>query len=311
MPLTAVYQAMGGETLEVGSRVRWTLAPASVYDRGLARRVGGGELPVVVLGDAVLYGDESSEGDWMAGVVLSVTGVRLTWRPVPGEPGSYTSDGDDPVLETVHRMTEEQDVDAFDQHVVTLQVDDDTVLPPPDPDQAQDFDPEEASRRAMDARRQQDATGRALEALADAAERTYGQQAAVTRQRGRSAASVVPHRDGGAAVHWARSSWEPDGVRLQVGDGVWELPAAPPTADVLAEFLDAAASGRVTEDVMDVGGPGRLVADLETTVVAEDGRVWTARERFAPTPLGEDEYVGYGDGFERFERGRHRYLPWD
>lgn len=118
-----------------------------------------------------------------------------------------------------------------------------------------------------------------LEALADAAVLRYGDVAGIARAIERSAITIEPHRRGTASVRWARSMEDEDGISVVVGYGHWWFPATLSAVRDVFALLDAAATGRVAEEVVDLGtGDSASTRSLSTRL---PGTVRTRRARRA------------------------------
>lgn len=242
----------------------------------------------------------------VTGTVVAIDGLRYTRVPTPGLAGTYTWDTSQPTAQALGSVGESAEV-GFDQFRVVLDVPDDTQLP------AYQLSAETIVQRERDAQavnrnreRMRDAVGVLLEALADDAQRRYAHVARASRAADRSAMSVEPHRDGAASIRWVRSSGDADGITVHVGDGTWHVAASSTDAALVRIFLDAAAAGRVSEQVRPVGSPAQR---LETEVLAEDARAWTSAINCAPFEF--DGVVAVPRPlWDRVRRGEHRYAPW-
>lgn len=234
--------------------------------------------------------------------------MRASRRPVsPGHtPG--TPRGRPPVRSVLvgEATVGETTAAEFDEYRVALDVPDDTLLP------AYRLSAETIAQRERDAQvakrnreRMRDGIGVLLEALADDAQRRYAHVARASRAADRSAMTVEPHRDGAAAIRWARSAADTDGITVHVGDGTWHVPASGTDAALVRIFLEAATAGRVCEHVRPVGSPAQRLA---TEVLAQDGRAWTAAISFRP--FESDGVMAVARPlWERVQRGEHRYSP--
>jgi hypothetical protein len=163
----------------------------------------------------------------------------------------------------------------------------------------------EVRTRERNRERTQDPVGLLLEALADDAQKRYAALAQAVRATDKSAFSVTPLRPDAAAVHWARSEVEADAIQVHVGGGQWTLPASIAHADIVRILLDAAVRGWVDEHVRPHGA-GQL---LETEVLAQDGRSWTATKT-VEVFQGDGFFAAPGGLWDRVQRGNHRYEPW-
>lgn len=291
-------QACCGRAFRVGEVVTWTLLAAdpaqTISGPARFREEHHGQTP-----------DEVPHWE-VTGTVRAITGVTYPLRPVTGEPRSFVV----AVTETPHVVA----LDAVEaatgcdvsEYVIEVDVAEGYELPPfvPDPSVAQHH--AAMAREAERGRaRMADAVGAALESAADHAEAAFGSVADIVRESERSAVTIVPHREGATAVRWARSVREDDGIGIHTGEGSWWLPATIENAELAAVFVDAAAHGRVREDVVRLEGQNRR---LDTRVAGEDGREWTASVTVEPLVTGETMLV-WGD-WSRVERGSVTYQAW-
>jgi hypothetical protein len=242
----------------------------------------------------------------VTGTVAAIDGLRYARIPTPGLAGAYTWDTSQPMAQALGSVGESSEV-GFDQFRVILHVPDDTPLP------SFQLSAETIAQRDRDAlaatrnrERMRDEAGVLLEALADEAQRRYAHVARVSRAADRSATTIEPLRDGAASIRWVRSAGDVDGITVHVGDGTWHLPASSTDAALVTTFLDAAAAGRVSEHVRPAGSPAQR---LETEVLADDGRTWTAT--ISCEPFGLDGVRAVARPlWDRVQRGEHRYIPW-
>lgn len=183
----------------------------------------------------------------VSGTVESITGVSYVAVPEPGYTRSFIQTSTVESSRPVEGVGTADDIDAHDYRV-ELTIADDTELPAYVPwvdAETQRTDDERRTARATDA------VGVMLRRLADFTESRYGHLAQITRATDRPAVTIVPHREGAAAIHWARSDLEErDGLHIEVGEGSWSYPASVTRVATLANFLDAAVYGRVEERVV-------------------------------------------------------------
>lgn len=244
----------------------------------------------------------------VTGVVRAITGVAYPLLPVAGEPRSYTLDTRHPEFTSLHEVSGTADSDLA-EYVVELDVDDSVVLPSFVRSREEiAWRDDQAHTEARSRARMEDAVGAVLEAVADYAEEQYASLASIIRDRARSAVTVEPHRSGATGVHWARSAQDDDGIAVHTGDGSWWFSATIPHAAVVRTFLDAAASGRVVEDVADLGGRRKR---LDTRVEGEGDQRWVASTVLEPFLTDSGTMVALGDEWERAQRGRHTYPAWN
>lgn len=244
----------------------------------------------------------------VSGLVAAITGVSYPSIPVAGQPGTRTADTAHPRLHTLSSLGSGDDAGLSD-YLVLLDVPEDTELPHFVPSTERREQREREARTAgLREARSHDGLGVLLRALADDAERRFGALARILRSEDAAAVTIEPQRTAAAALHWMRSAEEgADGIRVQLGDGVWNLPADQEQAELLREFLDAAADGRVEEQLLPGDdGPG----PMRTVVTAADGRSWTATtDRLTRFGAGA-VFAMAGPLARRLERGDHRYAPW-
>ncbi|TFC90900.1 MULTISPECIES: hypothetical protein [Cryobacterium] len=242
----------------------------------------------------------------VTGTVSAIEGLRYARIPTPGLAGVHTWDTSQPTSQALGSVGEPAEP-AFDQFRVILDVPDDTTLPAfqlgANTIAQSERDAHTANRNRE---RMRDEVGVLLEALADDAQRRYADVARASRAADRSAMTVEPHRNGAASIRWIRSAGDVDGITVQVGEGTWRLPAARTDAAFVSTFLEAAAAGRVYEHVRPVGSPAQR---LETEVLADDGRAWTAAISCEPIEFGRVMAVARPLS-DRVQRGEHRYTPW-
>lgn len=244
----------------------------------------------------------------VTGTVRGITGVTYPQLPVTGEPRSFVPDTDHPSL-TVLSEVEGAASTEFFEYLVEFDVADDCALPRfVVSEWAKEQQQAAAQETARNRARQEDPVGAVLEATADYAESVLGAVASTVRDRDRSAITIEPHREGATAVRWARSVHDTDGIGIHTGDGSWWLPATVENAALARVFLDAAASGRVSEEVSDRDGTAKR---LDTCVRSADGQKWVSSTDF--DSIGDDEgaMLVFGDTFERVQRGNHVYPPWE
>jgi hypothetical protein len=241
----------------------------------------------------------------VTGSVAAITGIRYPRLPIADEPNAFTRDTSAP---EVHPLTSVGRPDTLDlsEYRVTLHLADEPDLP------AYVMSADHIAQHAIEVRthernreRMQDPVGLALEALADGAQERHAAIAHAVRAPGKSAFTVTPVRPTAASVHWTRSDGETDAIQVQVGDGRWSFPASVAHVEIVSVLLDAAVRGRVEEHVWQHGD----VQLLETEVLAEDGRSWTATQTI---PVFEaDGFFAVPSGlWDRVQRGAHRYDPW-
>ena len=242
----------------------------------------------------------------VTGTVASITGVSYPAIPTPGEARSYTADRSAPTLHPLDSVQEPALVEVSEYRVL-LDVADGSALPVYR-QSAAEIEERECEARTAERRRERmtDQVGVLLESLADEAQRSYAEVAEIRRATDLSAMTVQPLRVDAAAVYWARQSSEAgDVISVQVGDGVWRLPASVDNVAVVRELLDAAVHGRVEEHVRPLESPHRL----DTEAHAADDRSWTATVEFEPF-AADGFFAMPGQLWERLQRGEHRYQPW-
>ncbi|SDT08254.1 DUF6578 domain-containing protein [Microterricola viridarii] len=257
------------------------------------------------------HGEESAETPRLniSGLVAGITGVTYPSVPVAGMPGTRTSDTAHPQLHPLSELGTGDDAEMND-YLVLLDIPGDTVLPlfVPSAERTvhQDREAHTARLRAL---RAQGEVGMLLRALADDAATRLGARARILRSDDAAAVTIEPRRAGAAALHWMRSAEDgADGIRVHLGDGVWNLPADVDQVELLREFLDAAAAGRVEERIVQ-GGDG--FGPLQTVATTADGRSWTATtDRLARFGSG-GVFAMAGPLALRLERGSHRYVAWE
>lgn len=243
----------------------------------------------------------------ISGVVVAITGINYPPLPITGEPGSFTWDTEHPQNCAIQSVGDSGDPE-FEQYRVVLDVAENADLPPYAPGETGKQREADALIEALNHERMHDEIGLSLEALADHAQSRYGNVARITRASDRSAVTAEPHRADATAIHWARSSENDDGIMMSVGDGTWQLSASVADADLVGEFLEAAADGRVEEHVRPGNGKER---QLVTEVLATDGRFWTEVTDYEPFDAGNGVFSVIGPLWDRIQRGEHQYQPWE
>lgn len=253
----------------------------------------------------------------VTGTVRAIYAVTYPLVPIPGEPRRFTSDPSRPThspMERVEAGPSASDIAVFH---VELEVSDADELPGyvEDAEAAARRATEDAARVQLDLMR--DPVGRILEAAADLAEAQFGGWCTVHRSRERSALTVDPEQDRATAIWWVRvppdngaADQDPDltgRIGIHVGYGSWWFPATPENAALPAEFLEAAAHGRVSEHVRDRGADGKR---LETRVEARDGRVWVDSEDLPGPASGIGVALLGGRTIDRLGHGTAPYVPW-
>jgi hypothetical protein len=288
-------QACCGAPFQLGERVSWHL---------VALPPETGALPRFERDDHELTPNDVPH--WpVAGTVAAITGIRFPDLPIAGEPNSYTRDTSAPEF---HSLTSVGEPDALDlsEYRVTLQLADETDLPAhvTSADQiAQQAVEIETHERNLE--RMLDPVGLLLEALADDAQERYPSIAQTVRATDRSAFSVTPLRPNAVSVHWDRSEEETDSIHVLVGNGRWDFPASVAHAEIVRVLLEAAVRGWVEEHLRRQGA----VQLLETEVIAQDDRSWTATETVEV--FEADGFFAVPGGlWDRVQRGNHRYDPW-
>jgi hypothetical protein len=302
-------QACCGSAFRLGDTVTWTVFAADPASSPTA------DLPRFVEEHHDQTPEDVPQAE-VTGRVLTIAGLRYPELPVPGEPRSFVVDTGRPMSTTLSAVgagssgvdDEESATEPFFDYLVELEVADDWVLP--------EFVVSEATRERERAElryaeqnreRMHDPVGAVLEAAAQYAEATFGAVASIVRDRTRSAITVEPHRAGATAVRWARSDHESDGIGIHTGDGSWWLPATVENAGLARVFLDAAAAGRVTEEVVDRDADAKR---CDTWVRSDDGRRWVSSTDVDLVVGDGDLMIVLGDVWERVQRGNHVYLPW-
>ena len=294
-------QACCGSEFRVGGEATWVLSaadPALTPADGLPRFIEE-------------HHDQTAPEvpHWsVTGTVRGITGVTYPALPATGEPRSFVPDTDHPSL-TKLSAVEAATSTGFFEYLVEFDIADGCALPgfvvsDWEREQRQTASQETARNRA----RREDPVGAVLEAAADYAETEFGAVASIVRDVDRSAITIAPHRESATAVRWARSVHDTDGIGIHTGDGSWWLPATVENAALARVFLDAAASGRVTEEVIDRDGVAKR---LDTCVRSDDGQKWVASSDFDPFFGDKGVMVVVGDAFERVQRGNHTYAPWE
>ena len=288
-------QACCGEPFHIGEQVSWPL---------IALPLVADALPQFERDHHDLTPDDVPH--WpVTGTVAAITGIRYPLLPIAGEPDSYIPDTSAPEF---HPLTSVGQPDALDlsEYRVTLHIADTTDLPAyvTSADQIARHQ-DEVLTHERNRVRMLDAVGLLLEALADDAQERYAALARSVRATGKSAFSITPSLPGAAAVHWARSEEETDTIEVQVGDGYWSFPASVAHADIVGVLLDAAVRGWVEEHVRPHGD----VQLLETEVLAQNGRSWTATETVEVFEA-DGFFAAPGGLWDRVQRGHHRYDPW-
>jgi hypothetical protein len=288
-------QACCGEPFRIGEQVSWPL---------VALPLTPDAVPRFERDNHDLTPDDVPH--WpVTGTVTAITGIRYPLLPIAGEPDSFTPDTSAPEC---HPLTAVGRPDTRDltEYRVTLHLADTTDLPAyvTSADQIAQHQGE-VTTRERNRERMLDPVGLLLEALADDAQERYAALARSARATGKSAFSVTPLRPNAASVHWARSEQKTDTIEVQVGDGRWSFPASVAHAEVVGVLLDAAVRGWVEEHVRP-HGDGQL---LETEVLAQNGRSWTATET-VEVFKGDGFFAAAGGLWDRVQRGTHRYDPW-
>lgn len=244
----------------------------------------------------------------VTGTVRGITGVTYPQLPVTGEPRSFMPDTDHPSLTVVSEVEGATSTDFF-EYLVEFDVADDRPLPS---FVVSDWEREQRQTTAQEAARnharKEDPVGVLLEAAADYAETTFCAVASIVRDQDRSAITIEPHQEGATAVRWARSDNVTDGIGLHTGDGSWWLPATIENAALARVFLDAAASGRVREEVIDRDGAAKR---LDTCVRSADGQKWVSSTDFDPVGDDDEVMLVFGDTFQRVQSGNYSYAPWE
>lgn len=240
-------QACCGTGFRVGDAATWDLSAADPTLTPI------GSLPRFI----EEHHDQTAEEvpHWsVTGTVRAITGVIYPQLPVTGEPRSFVPDTDHPSLTKLSAVEAATSTDFF-EYLVEFDVADDCALPG---FVVSDWEREQrqaaVQETARNHARMEDPVGAVLEAAADYAETTFGAVASIVRDPDRSAITIEPHRVGATAVRWARSVHNADGIGIHTGDGSWWLPATVEDAGLARVFLEAAAFGRVTEEVVDREG---------------------------------------------------------
>lgn len=303
-------QACCGATFGIGDEVAWSLLTA---DPGMTPTGG---LPRFVEEHHDQTPDDVPHWE-VTGTVRTITGVVYPELPVTGEPRSFVLDTEHPTtteLSEVRGGSSGVDDDEaagvrFSEYLVELEIAEDCALP--------GFVVSESTREQRRAElsdaernrhRMSDPVGAVLEAAAEYAETRFGDVTNIVRDRNRSAITIEPHRDGATAVWWARSDHDTDGIGIHTGDGSWWLPATTENAELARVFLDAAASGLVTEEVVTADGATKR---LDTCVSSDNGRRWVSSTDFDPVIEDGGVMLVLGDSWERVQRGNHVYAPWE
>lgn len=290
-----------GSPFRVGEQMTWNLHaadPAAVPEGALPR--------------FVRFVEEHHEGEprevpecEVTGAVASIKGINFPLLPVAGE-RHFTMDTDHPQSFPTASVGYPKDP-GFDEVSVILNVADDVDLPLYSPEGGSSQRANEAQRAARNQERLHDSVGALLENLADHAQRQYGNMARITRSSKRSAATLEPYNAGSTAFYWARSDHAEDGIVVFVGDGTWALSASLSDAELVSEFLEAAAAGRVEERIRH---NNRKIKRLATEITTADGRLWADTTEFETFDTGNGKIGMVGISWERFEKGDHKYQPW-
>lgn len=298
--VTGWEQACCGAGFRVGGETTWNLSaadPASTPADSLPRFIEE-------------HHDQTAPEvpHWnVTGVVRGISGVTYPQLPVTGEARSFVPDTAHPSLTALSEVTDGASSDFF-EYRVEFDVADDCALPG---FVVSDWELEQrqtaAQETARNRVRKDNPVGVLLEAAADYAEATFGVVASIVRDPNRSAITVEPHQEGATAVRWARSVHDTDGIGIHTGEGSWWLPATVENARLARVFLDAAASGRVTEEVVDREGAAKR---LDTCVRSLDGGKWVSSTDFDPFIDDSGVMLVFGDTFERVQRGNYSYAPW-
>ncbi|GAA1618353.1 DUF6578 domain-containing protein [Leucobacter chromiireducens] len=254
----------------------------------------------------------------VTGTVRAIAGVVYPFVPVPGQPRAFTRDTSRPVRTPMARVAAGPSASDVAVFHVELEVPDASELPA----YAEDEEAASARQARADAARvhrqlMSDPVGRVLEIAADLAEAQFGRTCTIHRAPDRSAVTIDPAQDRATAIWWIRvppdagdAGKNPEDagrIGIHVGFGSWWFPATPEHAALPAEFLDAAAHGRVAEHVRDRGVDGRR---LETRVTGRDGRVWVDHEDLPGPASGIHVAFLAGRTTDRLQHGTAPYEPW-
>lgn len=318
-------QACCGEEFRVGGEATWKLLAA---DSGISVNNGsrGGHL---LFNEEHHEPPEGAEHFAVSGLVREISGLVHPAVPIAGEPGSFNIAEDEPELTPLQRVEAQSEGGDFTGYRVELEVPDDCVLPQFALTASMIEDRAAEAREALLNRElMADEVGRILEAAADTAEREYAGEATILRAHGRSAITITPRNERGTLVAWARYApdedetddadeveWDDDDegessesqIGIHIGYGSWWLPATVEHALLVADLLNAAAQGRVVEDVVDLGESGKR---LDTRVELSGDRDWVASEELPEHTPHADMVFLAGNTAERIGRGTFRYAAW-
>ncbi|MHB1173233.1 MAG: DUF6578 domain-containing protein [Lacisediminihabitans sp.] len=292
-------QACCGVPFRLGDQVSWDVSaadPTAIPEGGFPRfaEEHHGQTP-----------DDVPRAE-VSGTVVAIMGLYYPRVAVP-EKDYALADTGHPRSRVLQRVGGSDGAEA-DEYLVQLEIPDGTRLP--------DFlvSAETLAHRRVtaevadrDRTRTSETVGARLERLADEVRQGWGRLADIQRSTLSSAVAVRPYVDGGCAIRWTRQEDNgQDCLRIHAGEGVWVFPAGVRFVEVLAEFVAAAAAGRVEEQVRPLGGPPQR---LLTVVHAENGYTWTAT-----TPLEQlgsaDSFAVAGALWQHAQRGDHDYPPW-
>lgn len=293
-------QACCGEPFAVGDEVTWQLLAA---DPAL---IPDGEMPRFL---EEHHGQTPDDVPHLAvtGHVVAIEAVRYPRVAVVGEARSFTLDEARPERSEVNAVAASGG-DA-DEYWIELDAVDPSALPTymasAQLAERERADAESAGRMRA---RQADRVGQLLERLAEDAVARFSRVATITREPARPAVTIEPHTPGATTILWSRSTQEDDRLSAHVGEGHWwDVPATEAGVELVQGLLDAAAAGRVREDVIALDGLNR---QLNTVAWDENGREWTSSTTVEPLVLSEGSFAVAGDGWERAQRGPRQYAPW-
>lgn len=312
--LSGWEQSCCGTDFALGSEVTWQLL---AEDPALASRAPSASAPPLPRYLEEHHGETPDDVPHLpvTGIVRRIRSVVHPTVPEPGEPRSFTADLSHPEFGELSEVARQQ-LDLGPGHhgyLAEIEMPDDWVLPEYVLSASAGLQAEAQRQRIeRDRARMADETGLALETTYLYAVDSYGGVAELTRNPDRSAVTVRPHRPHTTSVSWARNSFDHDGILIQTGEGSWTLTATPEHAELVRIFLDAAAAGRIAEEITELGGGGLegLRKRLDTVVRSPDGEKWVSSTSVEPIGDGGGVLLVAGDLLQRIERGPHRYAAW-
>lgn len=286
-----------GEPFAPGDRVTWKISADD------PARTPQGSAPRFVVDHHDSLPDDVPQVE-ATGTVVAIRGLRYDYRRIPGSTVGWTSDFTDPYEFPVESSPRSRtDANRAHAYLVTLDVTDGVALPAyVEGETRARSRRESAAKAAAERELMSDATGTALEAIADLAESLYGDTVTVLRSEERSAATIEPLREGSAGVLWSRSS---EAIFVRVDHAEWTLDATPESAAAVGRLLAAVAEGRV-EVVVEETHESTILAT--TTVMASSDERWTSEESLG-SATGGPRFVGKST-IDRIQRGSVQFAPW-